>query len=165
MFKDTHSVTFPISRRYDRPVIEIYGVNALIDPGSVFLIIDMDDAAIKKLFGGEYTGYEREVFGVGKCMAKIYMLKHFCIGDMVFNNFPAPVGTLEDMESPIVIGSSMYSRGSKYLVDTESNQITFYFPDVFFRSGKPCIRRGEGWGYLDFDKGDFKALPISITAN
>lgn len=82
------------------------------------------------------------------------------LGDMVYRDFPAVVCALEDVDCPIVIGSSMYSRGSKCIIDTEENIVTFMFTEVFYRVGKPCIRRNEGWGFLDFQDGNFVALPI-----
>ena len=161
MSEGIHEVTLPLLRNYDRPVTKLYNVKTLIDPGSVFLIVDMDDKHIKELFGGEFAGFTVTLTGVGTCRAKVYMFKHFCIGDMVFRDFPALVGSLENKETPIVIGCSMYSRGTKYTIDTETSHITFHFPEVFFRAGKPCVRRNGGWGFLDQDDGEFVALPIT----
>lgn len=165
MSDGTHIVTLPLLKGYDRPTVKLYNVKTLIDPGSVFLIVDMTDEYVRKLFGGKNTGFVKTLTGVGECEAKVYMFEHFCIGDMVFRDFPALVGTLANKETPIVIGSAMYSRGTKYEIDTELNQITFKFPEVFFRAGKPCIRRkrsADGWGFLGYQNGGFVAMPTTI---
>ncbi len=162
MDNSDHKVVLPLLKSYDRPIISLYNVNALVDPGSVPLIIDMDNDTVSSLFGGQYTGRDVEVKGIGTGSAKVYILKHFCLGTMTFRDFPALIGSLEDKETPIVIGCSMYARGSKCLIDTESNEVTFYFSEVFFRAGRPCIRHKDGWGFLDYQNGHFVALPITI---
>ena len=47
MSEGIHEVTLPLLRDYDRPVTKLYNLKTLIDPGSVFLIVDMDDKHIK----------------------------------------------------------------------------------------------------------------------
>ena len=162
MDNSTHIVSFPMLKSFTRPVISLYNVNALVDPGSTPLIIDMDDKSVSELFGGQYTGKDVELKGIGKGVAKVYKLNHFCIGDMVFRDFPALIGSLEDKGTPIVLGSSMYNRGSKCLFDTDANEVVFYFSEVFFRAGKPCIRHKDGWGFLDYKDGHFVAMPITV---
>ena len=145
--------------RYDRPTVELYGVNALIDPGSVWLIIDSTPEAIKELFGGSGTGIMQEVQGIAapKVPGEIYILEHFCMGDMVFKNFPAMVAPIADNEISMMIGCSMYGGGTRYTIDTEANTIVFEYPELFFAAKKPVIRRNGEWKRLDFINGNLVA--------
>ncbi len=156
-----HKIKLPLLHNYDRPTISLYSVNALIDSGAVPLILNLDDRTVKEFFGGKDTGKVVSVKGIGQTDAKVYVLEHFCIGDMVFRDFPALVCPLKDETCPIIIGCSMYSRGSKCLIDTEKDEVTFEFTEVFFRAGKPCIRRKGEWGFLDFKDGKYIALTIT----
>ena len=83
------------------------------------------------------------------------------MGEMVFRNFPAIVAPIADPNIGIIIGSSLYSRGTKYTIDTENSVIIFEYPDIFFISGKPCIKRNGEWKYLDVK--DDKL--VALTAN
>lgn len=158
-----HNITLPLLQNFTRPTISLYGVNALIDPGSTPLILNFSDEAIYHLFGGVDTTKIVPLKGVGSATARVFQLNHFCIGDMVFRDFPALVCPMEDTECPIVIGCSMYSRDSVCTYDFGHNTVTFALSEVFFRAGKPCIRHRGGWGFLDFEDDNFVALPITTN--
>ena len=42
--------SIPLKKKYERPIIEIYGLSALIDTGAVIPVFSIEPAIIKKFF-------------------------------------------------------------------------------------------------------------------
>ena len=158
-----HNIEIPLLTRFTRPTISLYSSRALIDTGAEWLIIDMDEKSVIRKFGAKKIPISGDLFGISEIPVQyqVFLLDHFCIENMIYKKFPAIVAPINDPNVDIIIGSSMYSRGSKITIDTDRNSVIFDFTDVFFLSGKPWIRRNGEWRYLDVRDGKL----VALTAN
>ncbi len=144
---------------YTRPILNLYNVQALVDSGAESLIIDMNEEAVENLFKG-FPLEETTVKGIApeEVKGKVYCLKEFRIGEMEFQNIPAIIAPISDINVDIILGSSLFGAGCKTLIDTESSIITFEYPDKVVLSKRAWKRHNNEWRILGYENGNFVVL-------
>lgn len=148
--------SLPLVRNQTRPTIRLYQVQAVIDTGSSIPIIDMDSCAIEKIFGGQKLSVQRNVNGIGSSIGELYRLSEFRFGDMVFHNIIALQAKIMDANADILLGSCMYGGGTKCVIDTENDSVSFMYPDNVVLSHSLWNKDKFGiWRQLDFQDGKF----------
>ena len=156
--------TLPLNQTYTRPVLNLYNVKALVDFGAESLIIDMNDEAITNIFKGRLLKEGIPVKGIGpeNVDGKLYCLQEFRIGEMEFQNIPAIVAPIADIGVDIILGSSLFGGGCKTLIDTETDTITFEYPDKVVLSKRTWIKHENSWRILGYENDNFVVLAENV---
>ena len=80
----------PMLKKYQRPIIRLYGQNALIDTVAVIPMLSISSDWAEEKFGAEKI-LERHVIGGigGESFGDVYRLKDFRIGELTYSIFDA----------------------------------------------------------------------------
>ena len=110
--------SIPLKKKYERPIIEIYGLSALIDTGAVIPVFSIEPAIIKKFFDTKLileTGFIGGIGGFER--GSVYSIKNFEIGDLKFNNFETFVPFNPRIRFPFLLSATLF-YGMDYEFDT-----------------------------------------------
>ncbi len=144
----------PLINIYTRPILKLYSINVLIDSGAELPIFDIEENTIINAFGGIPLDGDCSVSGIGGTQsARIYRIKEFRIGKMLYRNIPVIRAAINDPNVNVLLGSSMFGGGVKYLVNSADSTIRFYAPDEFSSNGSLWKKHNGAWKQLDYDKG------------
>ena len=149
---------------FTNPVIRAYGLHALVDSGAQLTIIDIGEDAIRETFHGVLLDSNCKPNGIGGTgTGKLYRFEHFQFGDgankLEFDNVLIVVASIPIKGIDMLIGSSMYTGGGSYTVDTAENTITFHIPETNYNAKKLWIRNTIGqWKMIDYQEGKWVFL-------
>ena len=110
--------SIPLKKKYERPIIEIYGLSALIDTGAVIPVFSIEPAIIKKFFDTKLileTGFIGGIGGFEK--GSVYSIKNFEIGELKFNDFEVFVPFNPRIRFPFLLSATLF-YGMDYEFDT-----------------------------------------------
>ena len=80
--------SIPLRKNYMRPIIEVHGLNAIIDTGAEITMISLSEQVINVIFDAKLISDNKKISGVGGgCYGKVYEIKRLEIGEMVFELF------------------------------------------------------------------------------
>lgn len=110
--------SIPLKRKCERPVIELYKLNSLIDTGAVIPVFSIDPAIIEKFFDIKLileTGFIGGFGGSEK--GSVYSIKNFEIGELKFKDFEVFVPDRPKIQFPFLLSATLF-YGMDYEFDT-----------------------------------------------
>lgn len=110
--------SIPLKRKCERPVIELYKLNSLIDTGAVIPVFSIDPAIIEKFFDIKLileTGFIGGFGGSEK--GSVYSIKNFEIGELKFKDFEVFVPDIPKIQFPFLLSATLF-YGMDYEFDT-----------------------------------------------
>ena len=110
---------------FRRPVIKLYGENALIDTGAIVPVISVPVELMKLAWSATLIKEGVEIGGIGgQSQGDIYALKNFCVGDLVFDKIEVFVPHIPDTQFKYLLSATMF-HNTKYSFDVQNtdNQI------------------------------------------
>ena len=110
--------SIPLKKKYERPIIELYKLPALIDTGAVIPVFSMFPSIIEKYFDTKLileTGFIGGIGGFEK--GSVYSIKNFEIGDLKFNDFEVFVPFNPRIRFPFLLSATLF-YGMDYEFDT-----------------------------------------------
>lgn len=80
--------SIPLKRKYQRPIIELYKLSALIDTGAVIPVFFISPAIIEKFFDTKLILSNTSIGGLGGSeKGSVYSISEFKVGELTFENF------------------------------------------------------------------------------
>ena len=110
--------SMPLKKKYERPIIELYKLPALIDTGAAIPVFSMFPSIIEKYFDTKLilkTGFIGGIGGFEK--GSVYSIKNFEIGDLKFNDFEVFVPFNPKIRFPFLLSATLF-YGMDYEFDT-----------------------------------------------
>ena len=110
--------SIPLKQIYERPVIELYKLPALIDTGAVIPVFSLFPSIIEKYFDVKLileTGFIGGIGGYEK--GSVYSIKKFEIGELKFNDFEVFVPFNPRIRFPFLLSATLF-YGMDYEFDT-----------------------------------------------
>ena len=160
-----HLIEIPMRNDKTKPIIELYGVDALIDSGAENIILNMPLSVAQKKFKLSYLENESVLGLTGYGMVKIYRLQSFFISDYELVDIPiAILNNPIPKISPIIIGSGVFGPESKKEEDFENNMLRIKIQEIAMLAKKTWIRIQSGeWRILDYKNN--KWIAVSVENN
>ena len=114
--------SIPMLDKFQRPVIELYELYALIDTGAAIPMLSMADVIVQKMFNGKKQYDSFDIGGIGgACSGSIYSMEEFRVGEMVFSPFEFFVPNRARLSYPILLSATLF-YGTDYGFDTNKKQ-------------------------------------------
>lgn len=114
---------------YQRPIIELYGMNTLLDTGAVIPTFSLPLQTLKNLFNAKVILENAEIKGFGGvCKGKICSLENFKVGELTFEKIEVFVPNESVTSHPFLLSASMFV-GLKYVIDTINLKLTIEIPE------------------------------------
>lgn len=112
----------PTLADYRRPVVELYGLQALIDTGAVIPMFSLPLISMtEKLFPGEKIRDNVPISGIsGIAMGCVYSINEFRVGEMCFSPFEVFVPHEMRIKYPLLLSATLF-YGTDYGFDTNNN--------------------------------------------
>ncbi len=121
--------SIPLKHKYERPIIELYGLSALIDTGAVIPMISEAPTILEEKFFGKKILDNGTIGGIGgETDGWVYSIPNFQIGDLVFENFEVFVPYESDLKFQILLCAPMF-YGMSYTFDTIEEKFTVKMRD------------------------------------
>ncbi len=124
--------SLPLSEKYQRSVIELYKLPALIDTSAVIPVVSMFPAMFEKCFDVRIILPNEYVIGFGA--GAVYSLAEFKIGELIFNEFEVFVPHRPKLNFPFLLSATLF-HGMAYEFDTINQKFT-----VRMRDDQPLTR-------------------------
>ncbi len=110
--------SIPLKKKYERPVIELYRLDSLIDTGAVIPIFSIVPAIFEKYFDSKLILKDEIIGGIGGYeRGSVYSIKNFEIGELIFNNFEVFVPFQPRLKFPFLLSATLF-YGMDYEIDT-----------------------------------------------
>ena len=110
--------SIPLKKKYERPVIELYKLDSLIDTGAVIPVFSIVPAVFEKYFDSKLILKDEFIGGIGGYeKGAVYSIKNFKIGDLIFNDFEVFVPNEPKIRFPILLSATLF-HGMNYEFDT-----------------------------------------------
>ena len=110
--------SIPMKKDYQRPVIELYNLPALIDTGSVIPVFSIFPSTLEKYFEIKLLLENESIEGFGgEERGSVYSIKNFKIGELIFNDFEVFVPTRPKIQFPFLLSSTLFYE-MEYTFDT-----------------------------------------------
>ena len=136
---------------YERPIVQLYGLNALIDTGAMVPVFSLPVSVLVRTFGATLSLDGAEVGGFGgKCRGRVYSLKDFRVGVLLFETLEAFVPDVPVTKHPFLLSASMF-YGTAYTFDTVNFRFSVRIPDGMSRSRKFVLKDLRGRLYAQID--------------
>ena len=109
--------SIPLNSDYERPVIDLYRLHALIDTCSVIPVFSIHRVLFEEYFDTKKIHDNVHVSGLD-CISKgsIYSIAEFKIGELIFENFEVFVPNEPAIRFPISLSASLF-RGMDFEFD------------------------------------------------
>ena len=101
--------SIPLKHKYERPIIELYKLPALIDTGAVIPVFSMFPPIIEKFFDAKLILLNKS--------GTVYSIPEFKIGELIFANFEVFVPTEPRLKFPLLLSATLF-YGTDYEFDT-----------------------------------------------
>ena len=110
--------SIPLKHKYQRPIIELYKLPALIDTGAVIPVFSMYPTIIEKFFNAKIILPNKFIGGFGGLeRGSVYSVPEFKIGELIFENFEVFVPTEPRLKFPFLLSATLF-YGMDYEFDT-----------------------------------------------
>ena len=101
--------SIPLNPEYERPVINLYNLPALIDTGAVVPIFSIYTELLEKYFKTKKILEDTSVGGIGgSANGSVYSIAEFKIGELIFENFEVFVPNEPAIRFPISLSASLF---------------------------------------------------------
>ena len=112
-------------QKYERPIIKLYNLSALIDTGAVIPVFSIDPDIIAKYFETKLILKDGSISGFGGDeRGSVYSIKNFKIGDLIFNDFEVFVPHEPRLKFPFLLSATLF-YGMSYEIDTINEKFIF----------------------------------------
>ncbi|MBR2216242.1 MAG: hypothetical protein IJ849_10890 [Selenomonadaceae bacterium] len=122
-------IELPMLKKYQRPIVELYGLHALVDTGAVIPMFSLPVRIITAIFPEAEKILERHSVGGigGESLGDVYRLPNFAIGELTYSPFDAFVPYEPSLKYPILLSAPLFSgmfygfdsAESKFIVETK----------------------------------------------
>ena len=110
-----------LAPKYERPLIDLYGMPALIDTGAVIPVFSIYPQLLEIAFESKLIALDKQISGFGgEDNGSIYEIKNFMIGKLIFKNLEVFVPDEPKIKYPILLSATMF-YGMAYEIDTINN--------------------------------------------
>ena len=143
-------IAIPMLKKFQRPIIELYGFNALIDTGAVIPMFSVPVTTVKEKFSAEKILEKHSIGGIGgESYGDVYRIDEFCVGELVYAPFDVFVPIEPNLKYPILLGAPLF-HGMFYGFDTTENQFIIETKEApLRRSFKLHELRGQLFPQID----------------
>lgn len=123
-------IKLDLLRWYSRPVIKLYGVEALIDTGAEIPVFSLEEQVLRRLFNAELLLKNGSVRGFGgEFRGSIYQLYDFRIEELYYPKIRVLVpNDLSNGFFRMILSASMFHNLSCN-IDFKNHQLTIVVPD------------------------------------
>ena len=137
-------ITIPMLKKYQRPIIKLYGLNALIDTGAVIPMLSISAELVEEKFKATKLLEKHTIGGIsGESYGDVYRLKDFKIGEITYTVFDAFVPYEPSLKYPILLGAPLF-YGMFYGFDTVAGNFIIDTKEIpLVRSFKIQELRGQ----------------------
>lgn len=110
--------SIPLKNLYERPVIELYGLPALIDTVAVIPVFFMSPTIIEKFFETKLVLSNTSIGGLGGYeKGSVYSVSEFKVGDLIFEDFEFFVPDEPKFRFQFLLSATLF-YGMDYEFDT-----------------------------------------------
>ena len=110
--------SIPLLKQYERPIIKLYNLSAMIDTGVVIPIFSLYPSIIEKYFETKLILENESIEGFGgKERGSVYSIKNFQVGELIFNDFEVFVPNEPRLRFPFLLSATLF-YGMEYSFDT-----------------------------------------------
>lgn len=110
--------SLPLKHKYERPIIELYKLPALIDTGAVVPVFSIFPTILEKFFDVKIVLPNKFIGGFGGLeKGSVYSIAEFKIGELVFENFEVFVPNEPRLKFPFLLSATLF-YGTDYEFDT-----------------------------------------------
>ena len=121
--------SIPLSNKYERPVIELYKLPALIDTGALIPVISIFPSIIDKYFDTKIILSDGHISGFGGYeKGAVYSITEFKIGELTFTDFEVFVPHRPKLNFPFLLSATLF-HGMAYEFDTINQKFTVRMQD------------------------------------
>lgn len=140
----------PLIKKYQRPIIKLYGLMALVDTGAVVPMLSLASELVEEKFHAEKILEKHMIGGIGgESYGDVYRLKDFKIGEINFSIFDAFVPYEVSLKYPILLSAPLF-YGMTYGFDTVDGLFFVDTKDVSLnREFKLYELRGQLYPQID----------------
>ena len=122
--------SIPLKHKYERPIIELYKLPALIDTGAVIPVFSMFPPIIEKFFDAKLILPNKFIGGFGGLEeGAVYSIPEFKIGELIFKNFEVFVPTEPRLKFPLLLSATLF-YGTDYEFDTINEKFIVRMQDT-----------------------------------
>ena len=147
--------TFQMNMRgKQRPVVLLYGNEALIDTGAVIPMISLSPELIKLAWNAELLLADTKIGGIGgTSKGDVYTLHNFKVGDITFDSLDVFVPYKPDTKYMFLLSSTMFygMNFSFDMIDKDNQSFTVRIPDEISLHRTFEIKSLEGKLYAQVD--------------
>lgn len=119
----------PLLKKYERPIIKLYNLSALIDTGAVIPVFSIDPSIIAKYFEIKLVVSNQFIGGFGGLeKGSVYSISEFRIGDLTFENFEVFVPDEPKFRFPFLLSATVF-YGMDYEFDTINDKFIVRMQD------------------------------------
>ena len=110
--------SIPLLRQYERPIIKLYNLSAMIDTGAVIPVFSIDPDIIQKYFKTKLILENQFIGGFGGLeKGSVYSISEFKIGELIFEDFEVFVPLKPKFAYPFLLSATLF-YGMDYEFDT-----------------------------------------------
>ena len=117
-------ISIPLISEYQRPVIELYKLPALIDTGAAIPVVSIFPSLLEKYFDTKIISTNGYISGFGGIeKGSVYSISDFKIGEFIFNDFEVFVPNRPKLKFPFLLSATLF-YGMAYEIDTLNKKFT-----------------------------------------
>ena len=111
-------ISIPLLNKYERPIIQLYNLSAMIDTGAVIPVFFIAPAIIEKFFEMKLILSNTSIGGLGGYeKGSVYSVSEFKIGELTFENFEFFVPDEPKFRFQFLLSATLF-YGMEYTFDT-----------------------------------------------
>ena len=107
--------------KFQRPIVNLYGLDCLIDTGAVIPLFSMPKVILENMFKARKTTEKHVIGGIGgESQGDVYCMDEFKIGEITYSPFEVFVPYTPTIKYPVLLGAPLF-HGMFYGFDTVEN--------------------------------------------
>ena len=123
-------IKIPTTPRFQRPIINLYGLDCLIDTGAIIPMFSMPKVIIENMFKAVKTLEKHTVGGIGgESLGDVYRINEFKVGEIIYSPFEVFVPYMQTIKYPVLLGAPLF-YGMFYGFDTVENKFVIDTKDA-----------------------------------
>lgn len=110
--------SIPLLNKYERPIIKLYNLSAMIDTGAVIPVFFISPVIIEKFFETKLILSNTSIGGLGGSeKGSVYSISEFKVGELTFENFEFFVPDEPKFRFQFLLSATLF-YGMEYTFDT-----------------------------------------------
>ena len=117
-----------------RPVINLYGNEAIIDTGAIIPMVSFSKEIVKLAWNADLVKSDIEIGGIGgKTKGSIYTLHNFQIGDLIFDDLDVFISDIPTIKYSFLLSATMFygTNFSFEMINSNNQNFIVEVPDDF----------------------------------